>query len=175
MAFDLPQPLCAIFSTPSLPSLGPERRAASLPLSRLKGELETAISQADASDENSDLVRSSALLWHDHLDESHTISQGINNSDGSFLHAIMHRREPDYPNAKYWFNRVGVHDAFPEIFNRAKTILIDTSMSHLVESEWDSFAMVDSVSQAGLDSEEYKLLQQIQNIELEVLLKRFCN
>ena len=40
-------------------------------------------------------------------------------------------------------------------------------MSHLVESEWDSFAMVDSVSQAGLDSEEYKLLQQIQNIEFD--------
>ena len=175
MAFDLPQPLHAIFNTPSLPNLGPERRAASLPLNRLKDELETAISQADASDENSDLVRSSALLWHDHLEESHTISQGINNSDGSFLHAIMHRREPDYPNAKYWFNRVGVHDAFPEIFNRAKTILIDTSLAHLVEREWDPFAVVVSVSQADLSSEEYKLLQQVQEIEFEALMERFCN
>ena len=175
MAFDLPQPLHAIFNTPSLPNLGPERRAASLPLNRLKDELETAISKADASDENSDLVRSSALLWHDHLEESHTISQGINNSDGSFLHAIMHRREPDYPNAKYWFNRVGVHNAFPEIFDRAKTILIGTSLSHLVEREWDPFAVVDSVSQANSSSEENKLLQQIQKIEFEVLLNRFCN
>ncbi len=175
MAFDLPQPLCAIFSTPSLPSLGPERRAASLPLSRLKGELETAISQADASDEYSDLVRSSALLWHDHLEESHAISQGINNSDGSFLHAIMHRREPDYSNAKYWFNRVGAHDAFLEIFDRVKKISINTSCSQIIESDWDPFAMVDSVSKANSGSEEYRLLQRIQKIEFEVLLKRFCN
>ena len=95
MAFDLSKSLNAIFNTSSLPSLGPELRTASLPLSRLKDELETAISQADVSDENSDLVRSSALLWHDYLDESHTISQDINSSDGSVLHAIMHRREPD--------------------------------------------------------------------------------
>ena len=175
MAFDLSKSLNAIFNTSSLPSLGPELRTASLPLSRLKDELETAISQADVSDENSDLVRSSALLWHDHLDASHTISQDINSSDGSFLHAIMHRREPDYPNAKYWFNRVGAHNAFPEIFDRAKIISIDTSCSQLVESEWDPFAMVDSVSQTDSGSEEYKLLQQIQKIEFEVLLKRFCN
>ena len=48
-------------------------------------------------------------------------------------------------------------------------------MAHLVKSEWDPFAMVDSVSQADSGSKEYKILQQIQNIEFEVLLKRFCN
>ena len=175
MAFDLPQPLYAIFNTPSLPGLGPERRDDILPLSKLEKDLESAVLQSDLSGDNADLMRSAALLWHDHLDESHTISQGINNSDGSFLHAIMHRREPDYPNAKYWFNRVRTHDAFPKLFDRAKTILIGTSLSHLIEREWDPFAVVDSVSQADSDSEEYKLLQQIQKVEFEVLLKRFCN
>jgi len=175
MAFDLPQPLYAIFNTPSLPALGPERRAEALPLIELENELESAVSQPSISIDNTDLVRSAALLWHDHLDASHTLSQEIHSSDGSFLHAIMHRREPDYPNSKYWFNRVGMHGAFPEIFDRAIAILIDTSMAHLVKSEWDPFAMVDSVSQADSGSKEYKILQQIQNIEFEVLLKRFCN
>jgi len=175
MTFDLPQPLCAIFNTPSLPSLGPERRADSLPLERLKSELETSISQVGVSGEKFDLMRSSALLWHDHLDASHTLSQGIHSSNGSFLHGIMHRREPDYPNAKYWFNRAGIHGAFPDIFNRAKTILTGTSLNHLAENVWDPFAMVDSVSQADSGSKEYKLLQQIQKIEFEVLLKLFCN
>ncbi|MEM6561275.1 MAG: hypothetical protein AAF656_06725, partial [Planctomycetota bacterium] len=32
-------------------------------------------------------------LWHDFLDESHTISQGIDNQTGAFWHMIMHRRE----------------------------------------------------------------------------------
>nr|ADI22611.1 hypothetical protein [uncultured verrucomicrobium HF0500_16O23] len=176
MAFDLPQPLHAIFNTPSLPNLGPERRAEALPLIELENELESAVSQSSFSIENADLARSAALLWHDHLDASHTLSQAIRNSDGSFLHGIMHRREPDYPNAKYWFNRVGTHDTFPEIFNRAKTILTGTSLEHLVENVWDPFVMVDSVSQANSGSEEYNLLQQIQKIEFEVLLlESFCN
>ena len=175
MAFELSKSLNGLLNTLSVPSLGPEQRADSMPLSRLKDELETTISQANLRGENAVLVRSTAMLWHDHLDESHTISQGINNSDGSFLHAIMHRREPDYPNAKYWFNRVGKHDAFPDIFNRAKTILTGTSLAHLINSKWDSFAMVDSVSRAKIDSKEYALLQQVQQIEFEVLLNRFCN
>jgi hypothetical protein len=175
MAFDLPKPLYAIFNTPSLPGLGPERRDDTLPLSKLENDLESAVSQSGVSGDNADLVRSAALLWHDHLDASHTLSQDIRSNDGSFLHGIMHRREPDYPNAKYWFNRVGTHDALPKIFDRAKTILIGTSLSHLVEREWDPFAVVDSVSQADLNSEEYILLQQVQKNEFEVLLKRFCN
>ena len=175
MAFDLPQPLCAIFSTPSPPTLGPERRAEALPLIELENELECALLQSGISIDNTDLVRSAALLWHDHLDASHALSQDIRSIDGSFLHGIMHRREPDYPNAKYWFNRVGKHDAFPDIFNRVKIILTGTSLAHLINSEWDSFAMVDSVSRAKVDSKEYALLQQVQQIEFEVLLNRFCN
>nr|ADI18496.1 hypothetical protein [uncultured Verrucomicrobiales bacterium HF4000_13K17] len=175
MAFDLSKSLNAIFNTPSPPGLGPERRADALPLSELENDLESAISQSGVSGDNADLIRSAALLWHDHLDASHTLSQDIRSNDGSFLHGIMHRREPDYPNAKYWFNRVGVHDAFPKLFDRAKIMLIGTSLSQLVEDEWDPFAVVDSVSQADLASKEYKLLQKVQKIEFEVLLKRFCN
>ena len=173
MAFDLSKSLNAIFNTPSPPGLGPERRADALPIGELESDLESAVSQSSVSGGSADLVRSAALLWHDHLDASHTLSQDIRSNDGSFLHGIMHRREPDYPNAKYWFNRVGTHDVFLDIFNRAKAILTGTGLAHLIESEWDPFAVVDSVSQAGLNSKEYKLLQQVQKIEFEVLLKRF--
>ena len=51
-------------------------------------------------------------LLHDFLDESHTISQGIDTPSGSFWHAIMHRREGDFSNAKYWFRHVGRHPVF---------------------------------------------------------------
>ncbi len=174
MAFTLPETLNRFFDTPLAPSLGPERRADSLPVNILKEKLKTAIPQAGVSDKNVNIVQSAAFLWHDHLDESHKISQGIKGADGSFVHGIMHRREPDYSNAKYWFNQVGSHPTFPEISNRAKAVLTDSSLSYLTEGDWDSFAIVDAVASARLGSEEYSLLQQVQQTEFEVLLERFC-
>jgi hypothetical protein len=54
-----------------------------------------------------------AALWLyvDELDRSHVISQGIDDATGSFWHGIMHRREGDFGNSHYWFNRVGRHPA----------------------------------------------------------------
>ena len=39
-----------------------------------------------------------AGLWllHDFLDESHSLSQEVDTTTGSYWHGIMHRREPDY-------------------------------------------------------------------------------
>lgn len=48
-------------------------------------------------------------LYVDELDRSHAISQGIATATGSYWHAIMHRREGDFSNAKYWFGKVGNH------------------------------------------------------------------
>lgn len=50
-----------------------------------------------------------AGLWLrcDFLDESHHLSQKIESSEGNAWHAIMHRREGDFANSKYWWRRVG--------------------------------------------------------------------
>src|SRR4051812_40242009 len=42
-------------------------------------------------------------LYFDWLDESHRVSQSIDTPTGSFWHAIMHRREGDFSNSKYWY------------------------------------------------------------------------
>jgi hypothetical protein len=58
---------------------------------------------------------SGVWLLHDFLDESHTISQNIATPSGSYWHGIMHRREGDFSNAKYWFDRVGDHPVFASL------------------------------------------------------------
>jgi hypothetical protein len=65
-----------------------------------------------------------AALWllFDFMTESHDISQQIATPSGSFWHGILHRREPDAFNAKYWMARVGEHPVFPELLNDAREL-----------------------------------------------------
>ncbi len=54
-------------------------------------------------------------LYVDDLDRSHTICQGIDDETGSYWHGIMHRREGDFSNSHYWFNKVGRHPVMSRI------------------------------------------------------------
>lgn len=64
------------------------------------------------------LPESGLWLLAGDLERSHTISQAHGSAEGSFWHGIMHRREGDYGNAKYWFHRVGNHPVHHELAER---------------------------------------------------------
>lgn len=59
--------------------------------------------------------KSGLWLLYNFLHESHELSQSIHTAEGSWWHAIMHRTEGDFSNAKYWYHRVGEHEAFENI------------------------------------------------------------
>ena len=153
----------SVFNFEDSPGLGPEQRESAMSVAAVMATV----------DGESALIQSAALLWHDHLDESHNFSQNIPCADGSFLHGIMHRREPDYSNAKYWFNRAGRHPAYPKILNQVKQLVAGTSLENLGGIKWDAAAMVDAVSNARVGTDEYIILQQVQRVEFESLLEQF--
>src|SRR5262245_3566808 len=89
----------ALLASPELPGLGPGPRQGIRSRAELESALTNIFAGSTVSSERQELVRALVLLWHDHLDAAHTIAQDIENRDGSFVHGIMHRREPDYGNA----------------------------------------------------------------------------
>ena len=87
-------------------------------------------------------------LYHDFFDESHKISQDLGTLEGSYWHGILHRREPDYWNAKYWFRRVPTHPIHAELARDAAALTKDAgtptgSDSLLRQKSWDAAAFVD--------------------------------
>lgn len=48
-------------------------------------------------------------LYVDDLDRSHTVSQSLLTTTGSFWHGIMHRREGDFSNSLYWMRQASGH------------------------------------------------------------------
>ncbi|MDB6017431.1 MAG: hypothetical protein JWR19_1920 [Pedosphaera sp.] len=171
------------FATGGLPELGPGPRREVLPHEQLDKPLEKLLAETPLPTTARDLIRALILLWHDRLDAAHAIAQGIEDADGSFVHGIVHRRQRDYGNAKYWFRRVGSHPAFPQIADRVGELpsvenngaLRDELIPH---SEWDAFAFIDwcekSASKPATDP-QVKLLRMIQGIESQVLLEYFLN
>lgn len=129
-----------------------------------------------------DAIKSGLLLWNDALDASHNISQGLANATGSYWHGIMHRREPDYSNAKYWFGRVGTHAIFPEVRNRAIALYNETAAPSAAlasigktiadNAAWDASQFIDwcQAAERATDADVVEFLQRVQVEEMRLLL-----
>ena len=104
--------VAALLAADRLPELGP-----GTPVMERRADIATAAKVLPPA--------CAAGLWllFDFLDESHRISQeDEGNPDRDFWHAVMHRREPDPSNSKYWWRRVGPHPVLTQLREHAPAL-----------------------------------------------------
>jgi hypothetical protein len=117
---------------------------------------------------------SAVHLYHNFLDTSHTISQGILTPTGSYWHGLMHRREPDFENSKYWFRKVGAHPVFAAVHEASRRLAAESPIpeaAFLTEQDsWDPFRFID-LCKGGLSGKNgaQALCRAVQKQEWQIL------
>ncbi len=126
-------------------------------------------------------LRSGLLVRADHFDEAHAICQAIDTPTGSYWHGIVHRREPDHANARYWFRRTGDHPFFQELYTELRDLAGRpgsewngrAAEAILTKGRWDPFLFVDLCEgcQDGREASLLRELESIQELEIEGLIR----
>jgi hypothetical protein len=165
--------ILSLLDTAEPAQLTMKARAGTRPLADLNSEIDRMFAGGNYDPLYHDVGRAAILLWHDHFEAAHELAQEVENADGSLLHGIIHRREPDLSNARYWFRRVGnAHHSFECITEKVKTLLAGSNEKLIAKqimpaNKWHPLAFVDVLEQ-GLhrdDPAADQLLRQIQAAE----------
>lgn len=139
------------------------------------------------------LILAGLYQKNDDLEASHTLCQEADGqADGaSYWHGIVHRREPDFSNARGWFKKAEGLSALPEIFRGVVPFLqrvlqvpdygahdMALRFLHHLQSHgtWDPFYFVDlcEACLSGGTAQERQLLEKTQEIEFDRMFDWTC-
>lgn len=112
-----------------------------------------------------DAALAGLYLYFSRWDEAHEAADGVQNTDGFYWHAIVHRQEPDAWNSGYWFRQTGRHAVFSRLCQEAAASGYDAGR------EWNPFAFIESCESARKrpHSDEETLAMRVQLIEWQLL------
>lgn len=114
-------------------------------------------------------------LYHDWLEEAHRIFQRIESPTGAYWHAIMHRREGDFDNSKYWYARAKGHPLMQSMAQYAGSVVsplpADNLVLRMVSTGWEPAVYVDLVAAVHErpGDERYGAAVSLQQIEWRLL------
>lgn len=110
-------------------------------------------------------------LYFSCLDESHEVSQAVKSAEGAYWHAILHRREPDAWNAKYWFRQVGRHAIEAPLAEAAREIVARHGSDLQVPAPWNAAWFVDLCDSVWQEPEHrhHRIALEIQRAEWQLL------
>ena len=110
------------------------------------------------------LVRGALLNAVDALDDAHRIFQDDASDLGSYWHGVIHRREGDFDNARYWFRRAG---RLP-ISDRMHAAAAQISANMAKQSSWDAYLLTGLCEQAKFgDTEAIPECVRLQRVEFD--------
>lgn len=131
--------------------------------------LEQLFAPLQISDRRSAVLCAAGLwLGFNHLDHCHRIAQSHESPDGNYWHAIMHRREGDFSNSKYWHRNVGNHPIAANLLAEATRLQFQTRChdAHALVKRrgWDPYLFVDlcerAIQERGVTEEFCRQTQQ---------------
>jgi hypothetical protein len=133
-----------------------------MPLVREAGgstELRDAVKRLAVSES----VKAGLYLYCSCWDEAHTTADAVEDPDGYFWHAIVHRQEPDPGNSAYWFRKTADHPIFPKLAEEAAVCGYPTART------WDPFRFIEFCDAAATESAEQHLAMRVQLAEWQLL------
>jgi hypothetical protein len=174
-----------LLDTPEPPNITMKARAGTKSIAELNKKVDAVFASSEAPRFTRELSRAAVLLWHDHFDAAHEIAQDIENANGSFIHGVLHRREPDFMNARYWFRRVGSHHpSFDCIVGKIKVALLTipnmemTAQQLAPNDKWDPLKFIDFLedNETRHHSQNYdNFIRQVQAAEIHCFLLSLPN
>lgn len=136
---------------------GFEALFAMLPLERAMPRLlvvepgpEDAVAWVEAA-ETIPAVKAALWLYVDELEKAHQIVQDVHTPTGAFLHAIVHRREGDFWNSKYWYRQAGHHPVIDAVVHYEPYDLVDRAQVAGAANPADLIALQRAEWKAILD------------------------
>ena len=96
------------------------------------------------------LVRGGLFYAADALEDGHRIFQDAPGDLGSYWHGMMHRREGDFDNARYWFRRAG---RLP-VAHKLHSAACEYSPNMARQETWDAYLLTGLCEQAKFGAQE---------------------